>query len=69
MPIYEFKCPACGHKFEILTTIDKRDAAVCEKCGAKVARVYNGKCAFGASAAGGSGCSGGSCAGCSGCNH
>ncbi len=69
MPIYEFKCPECGHKFEILTTIDKRDEAVCEKCGAKVKRVYNGKCAFGAGATGGSSCSGGSCASCSGCNH
>ncbi len=69
MPIYEFKCPSCGHKFEILLPIDKRDEAVCEKCGAKVARVYNGKCAFGAGVGGGSSCGGESCANCSGCNH
>jgi putative FmdB family regulatory protein len=67
MPIYDFKCPACGHKFEILLPIDKRDEAICENCGAQVKRVYSGKCAFGAKAGGG--CSAGSCAGCAGCNH
>ncbi|MGI6238379.1 MAG: FmdB family zinc ribbon protein [Christensenellales bacterium] len=67
MPIYEFKCPECGHVFEILLAIDKRDEAACEKCGAKVSRVYSGKCSFGASASGG-GCSGG-CASCAGCGH
>lgn len=68
MPIYEYKCPECGHKFEILTTIEKRDEAVCEACGAKVKRVYQGKCAFGASGKGAGGCSG-SCEGCAGCGH
>ena len=67
MPIYEYKCPSCGHKFEVLTSISKRDEVKCEKCGAEVARVYQGKCAFGASAGGGS--CGGNCAGCSGCHN
>ena len=67
MPIYEYKCPVCGHKFEVLTSISKRDEAKCEKCGAKVARVYEGKCAFGAGVNSAGGGCGGNCAGCSGC--
>jgi len=66
MPIYEYKCPECGHKFEIITTMDKRDEAKCPKCGADVKRVYQGKCAFGAK---GSGSCGGNCQGCAGCGH
>ena len=68
MPIYEYLCQKCGHKFEVLTTMDKRDEAVCEKCGAKVSRVYNGKCGFGSNAVGTDGC-GGNCSSCSGCHH
>ena len=50
MPIYEYSCKHCGAKFEVLTTIDKRDDVVCKNCGEKVSRVYNGKCSFGANA-------------------
>ena len=33
MPIYEYKCAACGHIFEILTTSDSKDEAVqCSNC-------------------------------------
>ena len=42
MPIYEYKCPVCGHKFEVLTSISKRDEVKCEKCGAEVSGVYQG---------------------------
>lgn len=69
MPIYEYKCPVCGHKFEVLTSISKRDEVKCEKCGAAVSRVYQGKCAFGAGVGGGSGSCGGNCAGCAGCGQ
>lgn len=68
MPIYEYLCPRCGHKFEVLTTMDKRDEAVCEKCGAEVSRVYSGKCNFGSNCVGTDGC-GGNCASCGGCHH
>ena len=27
MPLYAWKCPQCGHRFEVLAAIDKRDAA------------------------------------------
>ena len=68
MPIYEYSCKHCGAKFEVLTTIDKRDDVVCKNCGEKVSRVYNGKCSFGANACGKDGCSS-NCAGCAGCHH
>lgn len=67
MPIYDFRCKKCGHRFEVLTSISKMDEVVCEKCGAKVERVYQGKCNFGANAVG-SGCTG-NCGSCPGCHH
>ena len=69
MPIYDFKCTACGHRFELMRSISNRDEAVCPKCGAQVVRVYEGKWAMGKrGGSGGGGCScGGNCAGCSGC--
>lgn len=48
MPIYNFRCPECGHRFDELLSIEKRDEAVCPKCAARVSRVWSGKCAFGA---------------------
>ncbi|MBQ8972660.1 MAG: zinc ribbon domain-containing protein [Clostridia bacterium] len=65
MPLYEFRCPQCGCRFELLCSISQRDNAVCPKCAGKVERVYQGKCAFGA-IKGASGC-GGNCSGCPGC--
>lgn len=37
MPIYEFECPDCGHRFEELTPSDTR-ALACPGCGSKEAR-------------------------------
>ena len=67
MPIYDFRCKECGHRYEVLTSISRMDQVVCEKCGAKVERVYQGKCNFGANAVG-SGCTG-NCGNCPGCHH
>jgi len=33
MPLYEYNCPECGAKFEILTSIEQRNNQVCEECG------------------------------------
>ena len=71
MPIYDFRCAECGHKFEMFTTISRRAQAVCPKCGGRVERVYEGKWSMGAKPSagqGGCGC-GGSCAGCRGCGN
>ena len=68
MPVYDFKCTQCGHRFELFTSISGRGEAKCPKCGGEVARVYEGRWALGRSAGGGSGCAcGGNCAGCAGC--
>lgn len=44
MPIYEYECQKCSHKFELLRPIDDRDVTTeCPKCGAKnVHRVTGG---------------------------
>ena len=68
MPIYDFKCTRCGHRFELFTTIARRDSAACPKCGGKVGRVYEGKWSMGVKAGSSGGCDcGGNCAGCAGC--
>lgn len=33
MPIYEYKCSSCGHKFEELVKINEKKMPVCPKCG------------------------------------
>jgi len=33
MPIYEFQCKACGHRFERLQKMSDADPAVCPNCG------------------------------------
>jgi putative FmdB family regulatory protein len=46
MPIYVFKCAACGAQFEKVMTISERErgkSPACPKCGkADVERVYTG---------------------------
>jgi len=69
MPVYDYKCTKCGHRFDMLRSVSARDDAKCPKCGGDVVRVYEGKW----SALGrvkGSGCScGGNCQGCCGCGR
>jgi putative FmdB family regulatory protein len=39
MPIYEYRCPACSHRYETLTSRTDRDPP-CPRCGAtRVERV------------------------------
>jgi len=33
MPIYEYKCPACGHVFEELVSRNAKEPGSCPKCG------------------------------------
>ena len=47
MPLFQYRCTKCGHEFELLTTIDKRNEAHCPKCGEKAERGWMGKGAFG----------------------
>ena len=32
MPIYEFRCPGCGHTFERLQKLSDRDPEYCPRC-------------------------------------
>jgi putative FmdB family regulatory protein len=40
MPIYEYKC-AKGHVFEVMQRMTDDPVTKCEKCGAKVERVFH----------------------------
>jgi putative FmdB family regulatory protein len=33
MPLYEYRCPKCGHEFEAWNKIARRASATCTKCG------------------------------------
>ncbi len=72
MPIYEFRCPSCGHRFELLCPMGERGAGQpCPNCGhAGVNRVMSTFARAGrADAAGGDGAGeGGGSSGCSGCS-
>lgn len=42
MPIYEFKCDKCGHKFEVLSVMACcNDLAECPKCGQLARRLFS----------------------------
>ena len=34
MPLYEYRCEACGHQFEVIQKFSDEPIAVCTKCGA-----------------------------------
>jgi len=34
MPLYEYRCEACGHQFEVIQKFSDEPIAVCSKCGA-----------------------------------
>lgn len=41
MPLYDYKCAACGKTFEIRHGFNDRHEAPCESCGGALARVFN----------------------------
>lgn len=46
MPVYEYKCPACGHRFDLLQPMDAERVAECEECGAEAKRVFSPRIAI-----------------------
>ena len=69
MPVYDYKCMQCGHRFDMLRSVSARDEVLCPKCGGAVARVYEGKwSSLGRTSVGGCSC-GGNCQGCAGCGR
>ena len=68
MPIYDYKCKHCDHRFEWFAPISQRASVKCPKCGGEVERVYEGKWSMGPRTSSGGGCGcGGNCCGCAGC--
>lgn len=41
MPIYEYQCLECNHKFEVKQSMNDEPLNSCEKCGKPVRKLYN----------------------------
>ena len=41
MPIYEYRCPSCGARFEVLRRMSDPPLETCEACGGKLKRIYH----------------------------
>ena len=39
MPLYEYKCVKCGHRFEKIESVTASETKKCPKCGAKAQRM------------------------------
>jgi putative FmdB family regulatory protein len=46
LPIYEYKCKQCGHRFDLLQAMDAERVACCEKCGSSAQRVFSPRIAI-----------------------
>ncbi|MGB9802748.1 FmdB family zinc ribbon protein [Desulfofundulus sp.] len=64
MPVYDFKCNSCGHKFTVLVGIDERDRVTCPQCQSRdvsqlitgcAVRIKGGSCGIGTSSSGSAG--------------
>lgn len=42
MPLYEYKCPECGEKFEELASASSQEPVECPKCGSVAKRQISG---------------------------
>ena len=40
MPLYEYKCVKCGHRFEKIESVSASTTKKCPKCGAKAERMF-----------------------------
>ncbi len=41
MPIYEYQCEVCGHRFELLQKVNDAPATDCTECGGQVERLLS----------------------------
>jgi putative FmdB family regulatory protein len=41
LPLYEYKCVKCGHRFEKIESVSSPTSKKCPKCGAKAARMLS----------------------------
>jgi len=41
MPLYEYQCDACGHRFEVIQKFSDAPIEVCPKCGGPVGKLLS----------------------------
>ena len=41
MPIYEYECPRCTHRFELRRTFSEDGSASCPQCGCDAQRIFS----------------------------
>jgi putative FmdB family regulatory protein len=41
MPLYEYQCQACGHRFEVIQKYSDPHVTVCPKCGGEVQKLFS----------------------------
>ena len=41
MPLYEYECRKCGHKFEAIVSVQRANACRCEACGGRCRRLLS----------------------------
>jgi putative FmdB family regulatory protein len=41
MPLYEYECDACGHRFEVIQKYTDRPVATCPECGGPVHKLLS----------------------------
>jgi putative FmdB family regulatory protein len=41
MPLYEYQCDACGHRFEVIQKFSDAPLDTCEKCGGSVRKLLS----------------------------
>jgi putative FmdB family regulatory protein len=41
MPLYEYECDACGHRFEVIQKFSDAPLETCEKCGGTVRKLLS----------------------------
>lgn len=46
MPTYEYRCPACDHRFEVFQRISDEPGAPCPECDTPAERVLSGGAGF-----------------------
>ncbi len=41
MPIYQYRCTACGHEFEVIQAMQDPPVSGCERCGQAVTKIIS----------------------------
>jgi putative FmdB family regulatory protein len=40
LPVYEYECPSCSNRFEIIRSFGKNGSVSCPKCGCNAQRIF-----------------------------